>query len=1593
MADVLDRIVEQNLGVYRAAASRLQEDVSQEAQVTSDYRGRLVYELLQNADDAMAAEGEAHDRVAFFIDDEEMWIANSGRPLTDDDVQGLCGLGASSKIDSQGVRRASIGHKGLGFKSVLEITESPSVYSRTYSFQLGAAHARPHIDRLWSEGGMNPPKSVPAMRFPSRLSEEEATWQAFSGNGFNTAFRFPFLRDLSDDQRTSLAELLLDLPLTTVLFLKHLERVEVSVRQNGESLHRAWLIRRERRESSGWVGCRGLSSTGLYRVAIESDDGESATFLIAHDADVEIGDHRSGLSGPAWEGVELSEVSVAALVPEHPEPMPPSWRHFHVFLPTAEPCPYPLLVNAAFVTDLSRQQVRTAPEPRDYNSHLIRRAAFLVRGHLLPVLREQGLEHFLAVLDRGDPNQEAVPSGVAADLFHEALCHELADIPLLPTEAGEELVFPEAVLPPAILLEAGRGYREVLVPDPVWEDRRFPASQFCIGRWARVAADHGAAELSPEEGVGALARLLAPARSMLQADASGGFELDPILELCTALWERANPDDRRVIEVRARSESLFPIRQNEDGTVERVALGEETAFYPPRSARHELPLEGLQFMCHSICWGALLPKERAALLETRMKAWTALFEIKEFRFEEVVRAAVSPGLVLNPDDDARALLETLQNLGALASVCQLAGSYAKPDRPLRYQRLQSERALFNLSRLPVPCKTSSNDEVWLPAYKVYFGTDWIGTESIEQVIDAIPAGDPTTESLDLPFLAPPSRFLGTLGEFGDPESEIEAQGDDEVGIDEDTDQALESDERARWVAFLSWIGVNRCLRPVHFHDVEDDATGWLTTKDLTQPKGWAFKDLGATWEGFREQLTARIARRPDAAEVAPYLYDVHDLEGIASLLAAAEREAGATLGRRLFEHLGHHWSWYAGFADAQIALVPSGKFPSARNRPQRAMPDELVNLGDNLWLYRLRRSGFCPTTHGPRRPDRTWLPSDEVDRRFGRRGQTPGQLLPLLDVESELPDGTIRALSERLGVRGDLSPSTFGVDDAALLCERLRLVVESQGVESVDSSALRTLIKPVYRQLFELLSGRSADAAGDGVLKDAPLLADTADGFRFLPAQEMLYSRTPGTRERSGVAGIVPTFVLEADPGATAPLSRLFGVRILEEALDWDPDPGECPLDSEEVAKFRQGLSDLVAPLLARIRVERSEPRDKSILSRFARIAEPVESLRLACMLDGVPLEGLEERPYFVQPPSRGKDLQVFVVWEGEAWPPSASDAQGLAMALADALGVNLVETFLAFIQSDEARRRGLLDIAGATGLIREVEDDLADVADETDERDLGVGPTPAPEASDEVDGTSTQTPSSTPPAAPPIPLFRFEQITLDGEPMLVAGEAPDGQSGRGGHSGSDSSSTHGSGRAAAGTDLAALDQLGMMITMGYELRRLARAGHPDARKLGLSPSPHDAKSIVVDVHSPAVIREAEEASAVVMRIMLELEESGISRNYPGFDILTIADGEVDRMIELKSSGVNARAATMSWNEWKSAQSNKMRSSFWLYLVGNLRSDLDHAPFVRAIQDPFGSLIAEEREEHSIRRGVQLQVREFEIAEHLELGVNPFVAR
>lgn len=1588
--DVVTKIVERNLGVYRADPGRLREDVSQEAQIAEDYRGRLVYELLQNADDAMQGQASHDDRVAFLVTDDALWMSNTGRPLTDDDVVGLCGLGASSKTDSQGVRRASIGHKGLGFKSVLEITDRPAAYSSTYCFELGEPHARPHVDGLWREMGQAVPARVPAMRFPAPLADTPAPWHAYLGDGYHTGFHFPFRPAITAEKRQALGDQLLQLPLTTVLFLKHLERIDVRVEQQGRSLQEHWTVSRQRRENDAWNDCTGMTGTGLYRITVRSSR-DALTFLVSHDADVPIGENRLGLSGPAWEGVDLTEVSVAVLDPmEHNEQLEAEARRFHVFLPTEQQCPYPMLVNGAFSTDLSRQRVKVTRDANDYNAHLVRTAARVFQGQLVPVLVQHSVAAVLGCLERSD-----FAGDDTTDLLHEALVTELASMQLLPGESGHLLSLQDTIVPPVSLGEQGRQYRETLAVDARWAERRFPAPLYCAGRLGRIAVDHGAQELTVDEAIQVLGTIADPSRSRLIDHDSGGFAVDPVLELCVALWQSAAPEIRSAVAEAARSHAVFPVHRLDGGAVQRVAIDESTAFYPSRAAKQELPLAGLQFLCHEVCWGALTPKERNDALGDRMLAWAGLFDIRDFDFEEVMRAAVIPALRLDPDEDVLELREGLESVDTLAAICQLAGKRPKHDRPLRYQRLGSDRALFNLARLRVPCRTVDGEERWEPAYRVYFGKDWLGADSVEHIMEAVPHAASKQGHIEhIAYLAPPAKFLGTLdlprSDFDQVAGPAE-DNDDEVDLDEDADTPLETDERERWTAFLTWLGVNPALRPVHFHDVEERGSGWVSTKGLPQPDGWAFSSLGTTWSNFRAQLEQMLDARPDAEAVDPYLYEAHDLEFIVPLLEAASQDASGQLGGRLLAHLTRHWRFYEEFAEAELALVGAGKWPTHRTKPSRALPEERFTAGDNLWLFRLRRSRFCPTTHGPREPAQTWLSTAEAHRRFGQRGRAAGDFLPLLELD-EVDPQRLQNVARRLGIRVELSPATFTLADARLLTERLQVLYGNEdGTAAVSAQAMSRVVRPVYREMFELLSGRSEPVGDAPPLQDVPLLVEDDSHLRFVPAAAALYARAPGMKERSGVADLLPIFVLEAHPAANAPLARLFGVRALDDELNWQPSPREIALDPDELDTFRDRLRSLLPALLARIRAERSEPRDRRLLDEFVKRVEPVEELELTCSLGGTEqqLRRFTDRRYFVAPPRDDHPLQAFIVWDGPAWPPGPEQQHAMAMAMADLLGLNLVEAFLAFLGTDDAGRRRLLGSAGASAHLMDV---LAgDVEAEPDEAETNettrTVEQPATDQVSEVPATPLAT--NPEPAAPRIPLLDFATLLIDGEPLLITG-APagggfndrDGQSQEG-----QRKSGHGAAGAAPGMDLQALDSLGMRIAATYELRRLQRAGHEGA-VLGFGQPPDSAVgSLVVDVSTPAAILRAED-HPVAKQVLLQLEQDAVSRIHPGFDLLTIAAGEVDRLIELKSSGVDALVQAMSWNEWKSARNSRVRERFWLYLVGNLRADLPHAePFVRAIHDPFGTLVGEEVRQEQVRRAVQLRVREFKTAEHLDLTV------
>jgi hypothetical protein len=80
-------------------------------------RTHFLFELIQNAEDAGATE------VAFDLFEDRLELRHDGRPFTEADVRGVCGVGQSGKS------LTAIGQFGIGFKSVYAYTKTPRVHS------------------------------------------------------------------------------------------------------------------------------------------------------------------------------------------------------------------------------------------------------------------------------------------------------------------------------------------------------------------------------------------------------------------------------------------------------------------------------------------------------------------------------------------------------------------------------------------------------------------------------------------------------------------------------------------------------------------------------------------------------------------------------------------------------------------------------------------------------------------------------------------------------------------------------------------------------------------------------------------------------------------------------------------------------------------------------------------------------------------------------------------------------------------------------------------------------------------------------------------------------------------------------------------------------------------------------------------------------------------------------------------------------------------------------------------------------------------------------------------------------------------------
>jgi hypothetical protein len=89
-------------------------------------RTHFIFELIQNAEDAGAT------ALAFELFGDRLEVRHDGRPFTEADVRGVCGVAQSGKSGDL----TKIGQFGIGFKSVYAYTTTPWVHSGAEHFQI-----------------------------------------------------------------------------------------------------------------------------------------------------------------------------------------------------------------------------------------------------------------------------------------------------------------------------------------------------------------------------------------------------------------------------------------------------------------------------------------------------------------------------------------------------------------------------------------------------------------------------------------------------------------------------------------------------------------------------------------------------------------------------------------------------------------------------------------------------------------------------------------------------------------------------------------------------------------------------------------------------------------------------------------------------------------------------------------------------------------------------------------------------------------------------------------------------------------------------------------------------------------------------------------------------------------------------------------------------------------------------------------------------------------------------------------------------------------------------------------------------------------
>lgn len=185
-----------------------------EQYIAESYKTRSFIELIQNADDANSKKFGIH------IYDNFVIVGNDGRDFNYDDVKAICRSGSSNKVRGG----STIGYRGIGFKSVVNLAERVYILSGNINFL---------YDKQLTKELLDINDDVPLIRIPHIVEDIPYIDEI---NNLKTKYNYSTIFLFENIKENIVEDELLSFDKSSVLFLNSVEEINLINKNNSRNI-------------------------------------------------------------------------------------------------------------------------------------------------------------------------------------------------------------------------------------------------------------------------------------------------------------------------------------------------------------------------------------------------------------------------------------------------------------------------------------------------------------------------------------------------------------------------------------------------------------------------------------------------------------------------------------------------------------------------------------------------------------------------------------------------------------------------------------------------------------------------------------------------------------------------------------------------------------------------------------------------------------------------------------------------------------------------------------------------------------------------------------------------------------------------------------------------------------------------------------------------------------------------------------------------------------------------------------------------------------------------------------------------------------